>query len=96
AFGGAILLYQLAVAFRTRPDPDTLLAPRTRVAGIIERAFSLTVILFLAPALWWLVLVSVVIRVWNGRKHPGRWAEAISGAALAFVLGILFRQGVGP
>ncbi len=94
-FAGAILLYQLAVAYNTRGNPEELLALRPRVAGIVERALALTVVLFLTPALWWLSGVSYVLRLWVNRRRPGQWVEAASGFAFAVVLGLLFRQGAG-
>ena len=100
-FAGAILLYQLAVAYETRSNPEELLAPRMRVAGIVERALALTVVLFLTPALWWLGAVPYAVRLWTGRDHQrpgrrrGRWVEAAGSLAFVLALGLLFRQGVG-
>ncbi len=100
-FAGAILLYQLAVAYETRSNPEELLAPRLRVAGIVERALALTVVLFLTPALWWFGAVPYAVRLWTGREHQrpgrqrGRWVEAAGSLAFVVVLGLLFRQGVG-
>jgi hypothetical protein len=91
SFAGAILLYQVAVAFSTRPDPEELLLPRMRVAGIVERLVTLTVVLFLMPAWWWLGAVSAVAQVGANHRQPRRWVETVSGFAYAAGLGLLFR-----
>ncbi len=90
-FAGAILLYQIALAFATRPDPTELLLPRLRVAGIAERMLTLTVVLFTVPAWWWLGAVSAVVQVRVNHRQPRRWVETLCGLAYVVVLGLFFR-----
>lgn len=95
-FGGAILLYQLALAFATRPDPGSLLTPVARVAGYAERGLALSAVLFLHPALWWLGVVSYAVQLGADHRRVGRWVESGCSLALAVALGIAFRLGVNP
>jgi hypothetical protein len=90
-FAGAILLYQIAVAFHTRRHPEELLTPGPRVLGMVVRAAALTVVLFLHPGLWWIGLVPLGIVSWGERHEAGWWVEAASGLGLAVALGVLFR-----
>jgi hypothetical protein len=94
-FAGAILLYQLAVAFKTRVRPEDLLRPPLRVAGYAERGLVLTGVLFLAPALWWLGVVWYGLRLGFERKRAGVWLETGASFLLTVSLGLLFRQGFG-
>jgi len=90
-FAGAILVYQVAVAFRTRPNPSDLLTFGPRAAGLIQRALVLTLVLFAGPSWWWLGAVPFAI-VWNRNgRGGGQLAEAIAGFGFAVVLGLLFR-----
>ena len=88
---GAILVYQVALAFRTRPDPGGVLAWRERLAGMIERGLALTVVLFLRPSLWPAAVLPALILAWPARQTRGRWIEAAWSVGFAFVLGLLFR-----
>ena len=88
---GAILIYQVALAFRTRPDPGHTLVWRERLAGMIERGLAVTVVLFLPPRLWPLVVLPALILMWPARRVRGRWVEAAWSVGLAVVLGVLFR-----
>jgi hypothetical protein len=88
---GAILIYQVAVAFRTRADPNQTLMWRERLGGMIERTLALTVVLFLPPRLWPIALVPTLVLVWPARQARGRWVEAAWSLGLAMVLGVLFR-----
>ena len=93
-FAGAIVMYQIAVAFNTRGNPPDLLAPRLRITGMVERGLALTVVLFLQPALWWLGVVPYVAVLLADRQpaqQPGRWVEAASSLGLSVGLGLLFR-----
>lgn len=90
-FGGAILVYQVATAFGTRPHPIELLGQLLRAAGIAERALTLTVILFLAPVWWWVGGVTTAVQLGANRRQRGRWLESLAGLILAVVLGLLFR-----
>jgi hypothetical protein len=90
-FAGAILVYQIAVAFRTRPKPESLLAPRPRVVGMVVRAAALTVVLFLPLGLWWIGAVPFGVMLWADRHEAGRWTEAAASLGLAIVLGVMFR-----
>jgi hypothetical protein len=94
-FAGAILLYQVAVAFKTRARPEDLLKTRLRVAGYAERGLVLTGVLFLAPALWWLGVVWYGLRLGFERKRAGLWLETGASFLLTVGLGLLFRQGLG-
>ena len=89
--GGAILVYQVAVAFRTRSDPGLVLVWRERLAGMIERGVALTVVLFLPPQLWPVGALPALILAWPARQARGRWIETAWSVGLAFVLGLLFR-----
>ncbi len=91
AFGGAILLYQVAVAFETRSNPADLLLPRLRTAGMAERLLTLTVVLFAVPWWWWLGAVSSAVQLGVHHRQPRRWMEAVSGLTFSAVLGLLFR-----
>lgn len=88
---GAILVYQAALAFRTRSDPGLVLAWRERLAGMIERGLALTVVLFLRPSLWPAAVLPALIIAWPARQARGRWIEAAWSVGFAFVLGLLFR-----
>lgn len=90
---GAILVYQVAVAFHTRPDPAAVLAWPARLAGITERALALTMVLFLPPSLWPVAALPAVILTWPARRMRGRWIEAAWGLGLAVLLGLVFRRG---
>ena len=90
-FGGAILVYQVAVAFATRPTPLDLLGPPVRALGMAERAFTLTVLLFLPPVWWWLGGVTTAVQVGTSSGHRGRWLEGVSGLILTVALGLAFR-----
>jgi hypothetical protein len=94
-FAGAILLYQVAVAFNTRTRPEELLRTRLRVAGYAERGLILTGVLFLAPALWWLGVVWYGLRLGFNGKRSGLWVETGASFVLTVTLGLLFRQGLG-
>lgn len=90
-FGGAILVYQVALAFATRVHPIELLGYPARVIGIAERALTVTVILFLPPLWWWVGGVSTVLAVGINHSRRGRWVESLSGLGLAVALGLAFR-----
>lgn len=90
-FAGTILLYQIALAFETRPDPAELLVPRLRVAGIAERMLTLTVVLFAVPWWWWLGAVSSAVQLGVNHRQPRRWVETVSGLTFSALLGLLFR-----
>ncbi|MDR7520150.1 MAG: DUF3307 domain-containing protein [Armatimonadota bacterium] len=92
-FAGAILLYQVALAYRTRSSPEEFLTPRLRVAGYAERGLLLTVVLFLAPAFWVLGAAWYLLRFGLDRHRPGARVEVGTSLALTLVLGLLFRQG---
>jgi hypothetical protein len=89
---GAILIYQVAVAFRTRPDPNQTLVWQERLGGMIERVLALTIVLYLPPRLWALALAPALARVWPARQTRGRWVEAAWSVGLAVILGVLFRS----
>ncbi len=91
AFGGAILVYQVAAAFKTRPNPLAVLSPPLRVMGIAERALTVTVVLFLAPVWWWLGGLTTVLQVGANAGHRGRWLESVSGLIVALACGLAFR-----
>ncbi len=91
AFGGAILLHQVALAFDTRPRPADLLRPRLRTAGIAERLLTLTVVLFTAPWWWWAGALSGVVQLGLNHRQPRRWLETAANLTLAATLGLLFR-----
>ncbi len=91
-FAGAILLYQIALAFHTRPNPAQALTLAPRFAGIIERGLALTVVLFLPPSLWWVAAVPAAVILWPDRTERGRWVETAGGLGFAFILGLVFRQ----
>lgn len=91
AFGGAIVVYQVAVAFQTRPDPLELLNPATRALGIAERALALTVLLFLAPVWWWVAGVTTALQVGVNHGRRARWLESVSGLLLVLAFGLAFR-----
>lgn len=93
-FAGSILVYQVAVAFRTRPAPEDLLSSWARLAGYAERGLLLTAVLFLAPAFWAIGGVGYVARFGIDRRHPRRWAEIGASVMITLVLGLLFRRGV--
>lgn len=90
-FGGAILLYQIALAFKTRTSPADLLTIRLRVAGMAERMLALTVVLFLQPVWWWVGAVSYALQLGAGHRLRGRWVESGSSLGFAIALGLLFR-----
>jgi hypothetical protein len=92
-FAGAIVVFQVAVAYRTRGHPGDLLKPALRLAGYVERGAVLTGILFFGPASWWLAALWYGGRVALGRGRAGLWLETGAGAALTVALGFLFRQG---
>lgn len=92
-FAGAILLYQLALAYRTRRRPEDLLSPGPRVAGYAERGLILTGVLFLAPAFWAVVAAWYAVRLMAGRHQPGRWIEVAASGLVTLPLGVLFRLG---
>lgn len=89
-FGGAILVYQVAVAFSTRPNPLDLLSSPVRALGMAERAFTLTVLLFLPPVWWWVGGVTTVVHVAAGSTHRGRWLEGVSGLLGTVAVGLAF------
>ena len=90
-FGGAILLYQIALAFKTRTSPVDLLTIRLRLAGMAERMLALTAVLFLQPVWWWVGAVGYAVTLSVNHRQRGRWVESGSGLAFAVVLGLLFR-----
>jgi len=92
-FAGAILVYQLAFAYRTRGRPEDLLTPGLRVAGYAERGLILTGVLFLAPAFWALVAAWYAVRLIAGRHQPGRWIEVAGSGLITLPVGMLFRLG---
>jgi hypothetical protein len=92
-FAGAIMLFQLAVAYHTRSNPGDLLAPGLRVAGYAERGLTLTAVLFLGPVFWWIAALWFGGRLVANRHRLGRWGEIAGGLALTLALGFLFRQG---
>ncbi len=92
-FAGAILVYQIALAFHTRSDPAQVLMLGPRLAGIVDRGLALTVVLFLPPSLWWVAVVPTAVTLWPARGERGRWAEATSSLGFAVILGLVFRQG---
>ncbi|MDQ7858820.1 MAG: DUF3307 domain-containing protein [Armatimonadota bacterium] len=91
-FAGAIVLYQLAVAYRTRSRPEDLLAPLPRLAGYLERGGVLTVLLFGGPGAWWLVAAWYLARVVLARGRRGRLAEIGGNLAMTLAFGLLFRS----
>jgi len=91
AFGGAIFLHQVALAFYTRPRPADLLLPRLRAAGIADRILTLTVVLFAAPWWWWVGALSGVVQLGLNHRQPRRWLETATNLAFAATLGLLFR-----
>ncbi len=91
AFGGAIFVHQVALAFDTRPRPADLLLPRLRAAGIAERLLTLTVVLFAAPWWWWVGALSGVVQLGVNHRQPRRWLETAANLAFAATLGLLFR-----
>lgn len=91
AFGGAIVLHQVALAFDTRPRPADLLLIRLRATGVAERLLTLTVVLFAAPWWWWVGALSGVVQLALNHAQPRRWVEAATNLALAATLGLLFR-----
>ncbi len=93
-FAGAIILYQLAVAYRTRPSPGDLLGPSLRVAGYAERGLTLTAILFLEPAFWGIAAAWYGGRLIANRQSLARWLEIGGSLVITIVLGFLFRQGM--
>lgn len=86
------MLYQLALAYGTRPRPEDLLSPRLRVAGYMERGLVLTLLLFLAPAFWAVAAVWYAVRLGMDRGCPGGWAETVG--SLVLVMALIFRQGL--
>jgi hypothetical protein len=92
-FAGAIMLFQLALAYHTRSTPGDVLAPGPRVAGYAERGLTLTAILFLGPAFWWIAALWFGGRLIANRHRVGRWVEIMAGLAFTLALGFLFRQG---
>lgn len=90
-FAGAILIYQIAVALGTRPDPDELLSPGLRTAGLARRALAISLVLFAAP-MWWLVGAIPFVVPWaRAGRGRGRLLEEASGFGFAMALGLLFR-----
>lgn len=94
-FAGAIVVYQLALAYHTRSSPGDLLSLRMRAAGYAERGLALTAILFLAPAFWSIAAVWYGVRLFASRHRAGRWIEIGGSLAMVLVFGLFFRQGVG-
>jgi hypothetical protein len=90
-FGGGILVYQVAVAWATRSTPLELLSLPVRTWGIVERAFTLTVLLFLPPVWWWVGGLSTAVQIGANSGHRGRWREGVSGLLLTVALGLAFR-----
>ncbi len=90
-FAGAILLYQIAVALETRPNPEELLQPRPRVGGMLARLVALTVVLFLSPLWWWTSVLSFLPQAGVNHRQPRRWLETASALGYAVGLGLLFR-----
>ncbi len=90
-FGGAILVYQVAVAFATRPTPLDLLSPPVRALGMAERAFTLTILLFLPPVWWWVGAITTALHVGATSGRRARWPEGVSGVILTVALGLVFR-----
>lgn len=90
-FGGAILLYQIALVFKTRTSPVDLLTIRLRVAGMAERLLPLTAVLFLTPVWWWVGAVSYALQLSANHRQRGRWVESVSSLGFAVALGLLFR-----
>jgi hypothetical protein len=86
----AIFVYQVALAFRTRARPRTLLDPLPRLRGMLERALLLTLLLFFPPALWWLGLLVPVAQVARNRTW-GQAAELFCGLGVTTVVGLLTR-----
>ncbi|MDR7420308.1 MAG: DUF3307 domain-containing protein [Armatimonadota bacterium] len=91
-FAGAVVLYQLAHAYRTRPAPEELLMPGPRVAGYVERGLLLTGFLFLTPVFWWIGAVWYALRFGLSRGK-GRWVETAASLLLTAGLALLFRLG---
>jgi hypothetical protein len=90
-FAGAILTYQVALAYQTRPEPEDLLRPRLRSLGYLERGILLTMMLFFAPILWVAAVAWYAGRLaLLGRR---RWVmlEVAAGGVLTVTLGLLFR-----
>src|SRR3972149_3003380 len=83
AFAGAILLYQIALAFETRLNPAELLLPRLRVAGMAERMLTLTVVLFAVPCWWWLGAVSSGVPLGVDNRQPRRGGGAVAGRSVS-------------
>jgi hypothetical protein len=90
-FGGSIFIYQAAVALGTRPNPLELLSPPMRALGIAERAFTLTVLLFLPPVWWWVGGVTTAVQVSANTGRHGRWLENVSGLLVTVAFGLAFR-----
>jgi hypothetical protein len=91
-FAGAVLAYQVALAYATRPDPEDLLRPQLRAAGYLERGVLLTVVLFLAPLAWTVAAAWYAGRFTWLRRSPGAMVETAAGLALTVAVGMLFRQ----
>ncbi len=90
-FAGAILIYQIAVALGTRPDPNELLLPALRAAGLAQRALAVSLVLFAGP-MWWLVGATPFVVAWaRAGRGGGRLLEEAAGFGFAMVLGLLFR-----
>jgi hypothetical protein len=89
-FAGAILVYQIAVAFHTRPDPGALLSLGPRAAGLATRALALSLVLFAAPAWWWVGVVPFAV-TWVRQRGAGPLVEAVSGLGFTLAVGLLFR-----
>ncbi|HYM91098.1 MAG TPA: DUF3307 domain-containing protein [bacterium] len=94
-FAGAIVVYQLALAYHTRSSPGDLLSLRLRAAGYAERGLALTAVLFLAPMFWSIAALWYGVRLIASHHRPGRWVEIGGSLAMVLVLGWFFRQGVG-
>jgi hypothetical protein len=94
-FAGAILIYQIAVALRTRQHPEELLAPGLRATGLVARALALSLVLFAAPLWWWIGVVPFAAAWLRGGRRSGRLLEEASSFGVAVALGWLFRGGGG-
>lgn len=94
-FAGAILIYQIAVALRTRQHPEELLAPGPRATGLVARALALSLVLFAAPLWWWIGAVPFAAAWLRAGRGGGRLLEEAAGFGVAVALGWVFRGGGG-
>lgn len=94
-FAGAILIYQIAVALRTRQHPEELLAPGPRAAGLAARTLALSLVLFATPLWWWIGAVPFAAAWLRAGRPGGRLLEEASSFGIAVALGWLFRGGAG-